>query len=81
MIVQSFAPTLLRVGRRSPVIKEERPDSPDLDCVPLDLSVHRSSSRLSHLDSGTESDDSTGRCSPENAKAYKKSLIKRYCKC
>lgn len=57
-------------GHRSP--------EPEDECMPLDLSVHRLGSR----DSGTDSDDSGGRCSPEGAdcKAYKKSLIKRYCK-
>lgn len=69
----------------SVMVKEERPDSTEDidDCVPLDLSVHGGASgRLSPgvRDSGTDSDDSGGRCSPENAKAYKKSLIKRYCK-
>lgn len=52
----------------------------DYDCVPLDLSVNRLSP-LRERDSGTESDDSGGRCSPEgrDCKAYKKSLMKRYC--
>lgn len=76
---------------RSPVsVKEEPVEEPEKDsaendcvqCVPLDLSL--SSGRVSPgvRDSGTESDDSGGRCSPEGAdcKAYKKSLMKRYCK-
>lgn len=57
----------------------------DYDCVPLDLSVNggRLSPGLRERDSGTESDDSGGRCTPEggDCKAYKKSLMKRYCKC
>lgn len=71
-------------------IKSER-DSEDCgmdteynDCVPLDLSVNRLSPgiRERERDSGTESDDSGGRCTPEgvDCKAYKKSLMKRYCK-
>lgn len=74
---------------RSPVFVKVEPreessqdDPMENDCVPLDLSVN--SGRLSPgvRDSGTESDDSGGRCSPEggDCKAYKKSLMKRYCK-
>lgn len=63
--------------------RPEIDNSVDNDCVPLDLSVN--SGRLSPglRDSGTESDDSGGRLSPEggDCKAYKKSLMKRYCKC
>lgn len=66
------------------VIKEEKADSTDndYDCVPLDLSVNAGRFSPGIRDSGTESDDSGGRCSPEGAdcKAYKKSLMKRYCK-
>ncbi|XP_031333759.1 ecdysone-induced protein 74EF-like [Photinus pyralis] len=60
--------------------RSDKDNNADNDCVPLDLSVN--SGRLSPglRDSGTESDDSGGRCSPEggDCKAYKKSLIKRY---
>lgn len=66
------------------VIKEEKADSTDNDyeCVPLDLSVNGGRYSPGIRDSGTESDDSGGRCTPEGAdcKAYKKSLMKRYCK-
>lgn len=71
-------------------IKEERSestdDNDDADCVPLDLSVN-GGGRLSPSlrDSGTESDDSGGRCSPGDGeckpyKKPKKSFEKRYCK-
>lgn len=62
-------------------IKTEQRDDVD-DCMPLDLSVHGGRLSPGTRDSGTESDDSGGRCSPEGAdcKAYKKSLMKRYCK-
>lgn len=82
MLSPSF--TFVNTGIRTPDIKQE-PDivvKEEFDCVPLDLSVN--SGRLSPgmRDSGTESDDSGGRCSPEggDCKAYKKSLMKRYCK-
>lgn len=67
-------------------IKEEKADSTDnndYECVPLDLSVNGGRYSPGIRDSGTESDDSGGRCTPEggDCKAYKKNLIKRYCKC
>lgn len=71
------------VCKTEPVICKAEPA--DSDCVPLDLSVN--GGRLSpglrdSRDSGTESDDSGGRCTPEggDCTAYKKSLMKRYCK-
>lgn len=53
------------------------------ECMPLDLSVNAGRLSPGLRDSGTESDDSGGRCTPEggDCKAYKKSLMKRYCKC
>lgn len=70
---------------RSPSIKDEpveMKEEYEPSDLPLDLSVH--SGRLSPgmRDSGTESDDSGGRCTPEggDCKAYKKNLMKRYCK-
>lgn len=62
---------------------EEKESSADYDnCVPLDLSVNAGRLSPGLRDSGTESDDSGGRCTPEggDCKAYKKSLMKRYCK-
>lgn len=66
----------------SPEIKVEDLKEELDECVPLDLSVHGGRLSPATRDSGTESDDSGGRCSPEGAdcKAYKKSLMKRYCK-
>lgn len=92
MLLQGYTGGLSPSRTRSPeliLIKEERPDSidnnsttTDYECVPLDLSVHGGRYSPAIRDSGTESDDSGGRCSPENpdCKAYKKSLMKRYCK-
>lgn len=61
---------------------EDDSNDDENDCVPLDLSVHGGRLSPGLRDSGTESDDSGGRCSPEgrDCKAYKKSLMKRYCK-
>lgn len=58
--------------------KEEK----DYDCVPLDLSVKVGRLSPGLRDSGTESDDSGDRCTPEggDCKPYKKNLMKRYCK-
>lgn len=69
----------------SPTIKikiVEKNNAIDNDCLPLDLSVNAGRISPGLRDSGTESDDSGGRCSPEggDCKAYKKSLMKRYCK-
>ena len=52
----------------------------DNGLVPLDLSMR---SKKRDRESGTESDDSTGRSSPVNndVKAYKKTLMERYRKC
>ncbi|XP_017770235.1 PREDICTED: ecdysone-induced protein 74EF-like [Nicrophorus vespilloides] len=86
MLLQSMIAPVSR-SRTPESIKEEKPDikqetDSDSDCVPLDLSVNggRLSPGLRDRDSGTESDDSGGRCSPEglDCKAYKKSLMKRY---
>lgn len=57
-------------------------DDPD-DDAPLDLSMG-SKKRRGRTDSGTDSDDSTGLCDEgrgkgEEGRAYKKSLMKRYC--
>lgn len=52
------------------------------DDVPLDLSMH-SKKRRGRTDSGTDSDDSTGMGDEgrgNEGRAYKKSLMKRYCK-
>lgn len=59
-------------------------DDPDEinDDVPLDLSMH-SKKRRGRTDSGTDSDDSTGMGEEgrgNEGRAYKKSLMKRYCK-
>lgn len=56
-------------------------DDPD-DDVPLDLSMH-SKKRRGRTDSGTDSDDSAGMGEEgrgNEGRAYKKSLMKRYCK-
>lgn len=59
----------------------ETADEPD-DEAPLDLSMG-SKKRRGRTDSGTDSDDSTGLGEEERGnegRAYKKSLMKRYCK-
>lgn len=58
----------------------ETADEPD-DDAPLDLSMG-SKKRRGRADSGTDSDDSTGLCDEgrgNEGRAYKKSLMKRYC--
>lgn len=86
MLLQSITTTT--PGSASPArsrsvdtVKEEK-DSNDFECMPLDLSVNAGRLSPGLRDSGTESDDSGGRCTPEggDCKAYKKSLMKRYCK-
>lgn len=69
-------------SKSTDTIKDEKDSLVDYDCVPLDLSVNAGRLSPGLRDSGTESDDSGGRCSPEgpDCKAYKKSLMKRYCK-
>lgn len=50
------------------------------DDLPLDLSIH-SDNRRNRNDSGTDSDDSGGPGEDQGqGRAYKKSLMKRYCK-
>lgn len=69
--------------KKSVVIADEpceTSEEPD-DDAPLDLSMG-SKKRRGRADSGTDSDDSTGLCDESRGnegRAYKKSLMKRYC--
>lgn len=79
----SSGPSSPARSRSVDTVKEEKDSTNnDYDCVPLDLSVNAGRLSPGLRDSGTESDDSGGRCTPEggDCKAYKKSLMKRYCK-
>lgn len=69
-------------SRSVDTVKDEKEPAEFDNCVPLDLSVNAGRLSPGLRDSGTESDDSGGRCTPEggDCKAYKKSLMKRYCK-
>lgn len=84
MLLQGYGSAATSPARSRSVdtVKDEKETAEFDNCVPLDLSVN--SGRLSPglRDSGTESDDSGGRSTPEggDCKAYKKSLMKRYCK-
>lgn len=82
MLVQSASGASSPARSRSVDTVKDEKDSNDYDCVPLDLSVNAGRLSPGLRDSGTESDDSGGRCTPEggDCKAYKKSLMKRYCK-
>ncbi|KAF2893425.1 hypothetical protein ILUMI_12746 [Ignelater luminosus] len=75
------SPTRSKTPESPKIKREERDNTTDNDCVPLDLSVNGGRLSPGLRDSGTESDDSGGRCSPEggDCKAYKKSLMRRYC--
>lgn len=76
------SPTRSKTPESPKIKREERDNTTDNDCVPLDLSVNGGRLSPGLRDSGTESDDSGGRCTPEggDCKAYKKSLMRRYCK-
>lgn len=71
-----------REEKKTPIMEQqyETADEPDED-APLDLSMG-SKKRRGRMDSGTDSDDSTGLGDEgrgNEGRAYKKSLMKRYC--
>lgn len=72
---------IYEVIEREHVDVEHVDDTPDPD-APLDLSMkYKSGQRQDHCDSGSESEDSlSGNGRQGEGRAYKKSLMKRYCK-